>query len=169
MLCKRLIALAVVVAAGVVLGLPSEASAQTPYRRQSATDCLPITDSAASVRSDSGAIGNGGSTAMRLVCPINDDSYLPKDLIGTMFVDVYDSSTTGFVDARACVSYVSTVGGACGPGSASSISGTGMRALSPVPTVWSDNPTHYGYIVVNLPPLQSGRIPSSLHGYELFD
>jgi hypothetical protein len=169
MLWKKLIALSTIAVAGLVMGLSEEAFAQEAYRRQSATDCLPITASSLSVKNDSGAIGNGGSSAMRLVCAVNDDSYLSKELVRSIFVDVYDGSTRGAVDARACVSYMGSTGGACGPGAATSESGIGMEALIPSPSVWVDNPYEYGYIVVTLPVLESGRLPSSMHGYILMD
>lgn len=160
---------AVVVAvglAGLVLGIPEEASAQT-YRRQSATFCTPITSTYQSVRSDSGSIGNGGTSAMRLVCPILDDSTLPKHVINGSYVDVFDGSTTAALDARACVSFWSAVGGSCGPASASSTSGTGMLTLAPNPSLWASFAGDYGYFVINLPPISSGKV-SAVHGYELY-
>ncbi|MFY0571309.1 hypothetical protein ACN28E_46800 [Archangium lansingense] len=169
MLRKKWIALSTIAVAGLVMGLSEEAFAQEAYRRQSATGCLPITASSLSVKNNSGAIGNGGSSTMRLVCAVNDDSYLSKDLVQSIYVDVYDGSTRGSVDARACVSYMGSMGGACGPGATTSESGIGMEALIPSPGVWVDNPYEYGFIVVTLPVLESGRPPSSMHGYILMD
>jgi hypothetical protein len=153
--------------AGLVLGMPGEASAQA-YRRQSATFCTPITSAYQSIRSDSGAIGNGSSSAIRLVCPILDDSHLPKDQISTIYVDAFDGSASAALDARACVSFWSSVGGSCGPASASSTSGTGMITLAPSSSVWAGFITDYGYLVINLPPI-SGSSVSAVKGYELFD
>ncbi|PTL75741.1 hypothetical protein [Vitiosangium sp. GDMCC 1.1324] len=170
MLRKKLIALSTIAVAGLVMGLSEEAFAQEAYRRQSATGCLPITASSLNVKNDSGAIGNGGSsTTMRLVCAVNDDSYLSKDLVRSILVDVYDGSTREAVDARACVTYMGSTGGACGPGAATSESGVGMEVLIPSPSVWEDNPYEYGFIVVTLPVLEAGRLPSSMHGYILMD
>jgi|GEM_PF-6562276 len=153
--------------AGLALGVPGEASAQTAYRRLSASFCTPITPTYQSVRSDSGAIGNGSPTEMRLVCPILDDGYLPKLQIRSALVDVYDGSTTVAVDARTCVSFWSAIGGACGPASATSPTGVGMTTLSPNTATWSSYSSDYGYLVINLPAFTTGTA-SSVHGYELY-
>ncbi len=160
--------LAVFAVTGALLGLSTEASAQVSYRRQSATYCMPITNTYQDVRSNSGAVGNGGTNPLRLVCPIHDDSAMDKVLVSYTNVDVYDGSTVAAVDARACVTYWSSMGGACDSAAASSVSGTGMTTLSPPVSVWAANPSHYGYYVINLPIIQSGRV-SALHGYELYD
>ncbi|ATB30856.1 hypothetical protein [Melittangium boletus] len=151
--------------AGLAGALPGEASAQA-YRRMSASFCTPITPTYQSVRSDSGAIGNGGPTDIRLVCPILDDGYLPKLQIFSALVDVYDGSATAAVDARTCVSFWANVGGACGPASATSSSGVGITSLSPSTATWNSYSTDYGYLVVNLPAFTTGTA-SSVHGYEL--
>jgi hypothetical protein len=154
-------------AVAIVMGAlfaPLDALAQ---RRQSASFCLPITGAYQDVRSNTGAIGNAGTATMRLACPIiDDDNYLPKDTLATARVDVYDGTSAASLDARACVTYGYMQGGACGPAAASSASGTGMNALFPDVTVWYTYYWEYGYILVNLPPAQSGRA-SAVHGYFL--
>jgi hypothetical protein len=157
--------LAAVGVVGLVLGMPGEAFAQ--YRRQSATFCTPITSTYGSVRSDSGAIGNGGTAAMRLACPILDDSTIPKYLATRTVVDVYDGSTAASVDARACVSYWSAVGGSCGPAVFSGAAFIGMLSLAPDPSVWVNFAGDYGYFIINLPATSSGRV-SNVHGYEYY-
>ncbi|WP_434386691.1 hypothetical protein [Melittangium boletus] len=154
------------VGAGLLLGVPQEASAQS-YRRQSAAFCTPITSTYQSVRSDAGALGNGSASVMRLACPILDDGVLPKAQILSTLVDVYDGASAAVVDVRACVSFWSGVGGACGPAASSSSGGVGMATLSPSPGVWSTYPSDYGYLVINLPAFTSGTA-SSVHGYELY-
>ena len=152
---------------GLVLGMPGAASAQVTYRLQSATFCMPITSTYQSVRSDSGAIGNGGSSAMRLVCPILDDVTLPKSIINGVNVDVFDGSTSAPVDVRACVSFATAVGGSCGPATATSSSGTGMARLRVDSALWARFEFDYGYLVINLPPLS--RSVSSAHGWQLLN
>ncbi len=151
--------------AGALLGIPSEAHAQ--YRIQSGSFCLPITATYQDVRSNIGAIGNGGSALMRMVCPIADDGYLHKGDLSGAFVDVYDGTTAASVDARTCVSYAYVLGGSCGPAAASNLAGTGMNSLWVDISAWQINPWDYGYVLVNLPPAQSGRV-SEVHGYYLY-
>ncbi len=165
MLWRHRAVMAAMGGAVLVLGVAGEASAQE-YRQQSATFCMPITHNYAAVRSDSGAIGNGGSSAMRLVCPILDDSFLPKSSLNVVTADVFDGSTSAAVDARACVSFGGAVGGSCGPAVTSSSSGTGMVTLRVDPSVWARFEFDYGYLVFNLPTL-SGSSVSSVHGWDL--
>lgn len=153
--------------AGLVLAMPGDASAQVTYRLQSATFCTPITSTYASVRSDSGALGNGGSSAMRMVCPILDDLFLPKSIINGLNVDVFDGSTSAPVDVRACVSFSTAVGGTCGVAASTSTSGTGLVRLNVNPSVWATYEFDYGYLVINLPPLS--KRASSVHGWQLLN
>jgi hypothetical protein len=163
---KKWAAVTTLTGMGLASGMAGEAQAY--YRRQSATFCTPITSTYQYVQSDSGAIGNGSTSPIRLVCPILDDAYLSKTVIGASYVTVNDGSTSAAVDARACVTYSSSVGGTCGPASATSSTGTGLSSLYVNPGIWAGFPYEYGYIVVNLPGTSSGRV-SSVHGYDLYD
>jgi len=150
---------------GGVLVLPMDARAQ--HRQQAASFCLPVTNTYQDVRSNTGAIGNGGTAAMRLACPILDDGYLSKSTLYGTYVDVYDGTSSASVDARACVTYGSFLGGSCGPASLSSMSGVSMTSLWLNISVWGSYPWDYGYVLINLPPAQNGRA-SQVHGYYLY-
>jgi hypothetical protein len=150
---------------GSVLVLPQGARAQ--YRQQSASFCLPVTATYQDVRSNTGAIGNGGTAAMRMACPIIDDGYLAKGNVVGAYVDVYDGTNSASVDARTCITYSYAPGGSCGPANSSSASGIGMNTLWLDVSSWTSNPWDYGYILVNLPPAQSGHA-SGVHGYYLY-
>ena len=150
---------------GGVLVLPHEALAQ--HRQQAASFCLPVTNTYQDVRSNTEAIGNGGAAAMRMACPILDDGYLSKGNLSGGWVDVYDGTSVAGVDARACVTYSYYLGGSCGPATVSSMSGVTMSSLVIDRSVWISNPWEYGYLLINLPPAQNGRV-SEVHGYYLY-
>jgi hypothetical protein len=153
-----------VMVAGMLV-LPKEARAD--YRQQAGSFCLPITSTYQDLRSNTGAIGNGGAAAMRMVCPILDDSALSKASLYGAYIDVYDGTSAASTDARSCITYGYTLGGSCGPATVSSAPGMGVSALYLNIAVWQSNPSDYGYILVNLPPAQSGRA-SAVHGYYLY-
>jgi hypothetical protein len=150
---------------GSVLVLPGEARAQ--HRQQAASFCLPVTATYQDVRSNTGAIGNGGTAVMRMSCPILDDGYLSKGNLTGAYVYVYDGTSTASVDARTCVTYSYALGGTCSPASASSMSGMGVQSLWLDIYAWTSNSWDFGYILINLPPAQSGRA-SAVHGYYLY-
>ncbi|HEX8702472.1 MAG TPA: hypothetical protein VF815_26800 [Myxococcaceae bacterium] len=150
---------------GGVLVLPQEARAQ--YRQQAASFCLPVTNTYQDVRSNTGAIGNGGAAAMRLACPILDDAYMQKGTLSGAYVDLYDGTSVGAVDVRACVTFGFNMGGSCGPANATIPSGIGLTGLGLDLSVWYSHQWEYGYILVNLPAAQSGRA-SAVHGYYLY-
>jgi len=150
---------------GAVLVLPQEAHAQ--WRMQAASFCLPVTPTYQDVRSNTGAIGNGGAGAMRLACPILDDAYMDKGTLSGAYVDLYDGTNVGSVDVRPCVTYGFNMGGSCGPANVSTPSNIGMTTLGIDMSVWVTHQWEYGYILVNLPPAQGGRA-SAVHGYYLY-
>lgn len=102
-----------------------------------------------------------------LMCPTPDDANVEKELVDILDVYVTDNSTISNIAAKTC----GATGGTAGRcGSFVYSSGTGAQILEPPLTYWTYLYTQdYPYVVVALPPKQTGQVPSALRGIYITD
>lgn len=99
-------------------------------------------------------------------CPVPDDNPSARFSNATgLTVSVYDSSTTAYQRAQACVTYYGSLGGSCGSfaSSGTSAAATGNYSISPSRSSWTTYPDEYAYVYVELSGVTGS--PSYVKGY----
>jgi hypothetical protein len=136
--------------AGVSLGAGTHASAA--FTRQSASFCTADRAGGTPRQSGDGSVFNAdsGSNAL-LSCPFTSDDALPHNLVTVLNIHGSDQVTDAQAGAQACVTFIGSLGSACGNQAGSGAAFRGDFLLQPDLSQWRAFPSDLPYLLIVLP------------------